>query len=48
MEGRRVGRDEAENRGKELTVGLQASWLAGDTGPMYVPTGAPCLRKDPR
>lgn len=48
MEGRRVGRDEAEDRGKELTAGLQASWPVGDMGPTYVPTGAPSLRKDPR
>lgn len=48
MEGRRVGRGEAENSGNELTVGLQASWAVGDMRPKYVPTGAPSLRKDPR
>lgn len=39
MEGRRVGRGEAENSGNELTV--------GDTRPTYVPMGAPSLRKGP-
>lgn len=43
--GRRVGRSEAENRGNELTVGLQVSRPVGDMGLTYVPTGTPSLRK---
>lgn len=48
MEGGRIGREEAEKRGNESTVYLQASWPVGSKGPASAPTGAPSLRKDPR